>query len=256
MSGRIHLILPDSHSNPDFNNDRADWVGKLIVDLKPDVFINLGDMWDMPSFSGYDKGKARFHGRAYRKDLDAGLEFDERLWAPIKKAKKKRPLSIFMEGNHEERLKRALDQQPELEGTIGFKDFELNKNYDEIVEYQGQTPGTITIDGIVYAHYFVSGVMGRNVSGEHAAYSLLTKQFQSSTCGHIHTFDYSVRSDANGKKLHGLVAGVFQDYQSGWAGEVNKLWSRGLVIKRHVENGNYDLTWVSIEALKKEYSSA
>lgn len=249
----VHLVIPDPHAHADFPNDRADWIGQLIVDLKPDVVINLGDMWDLPSFSGYDKGKARFHGRAYRKDLDAGLEFDDRLWTPTRRAKKKRPLRIFLEGNHEERMKRALDQQPELEGTIGFKDFQLDRNYDEVIEYVGQTPGTITIDGIVYAHYFVSGVMARNVGGEHPAYTLLTKQFSSATCGHLHTFDYCIRTDANGRRLHGLVAGVCQDYESDWAGEVNKLWSRGVVIKRGVENGDYDLEWVSLQRLKKEY---
>lgn len=243
----------DAHAHPNAPNDRADLMGKLIADLKPDVFINGGDLWDLPSLSNYDKGKARFHGRSYRRDLDAGLEFDDRLWAPIRKAKKKRPLSIFLEGNHEERMKRALDQTPELEGTIGFKDFDLNRNYDHIVEYSGQTPGIIEIDGIVYAHYFVSGVMGRNIGGEHPAYSLLTKQFQSASCGHIHVYDHCVRTDANGRRLNGLVTPCFQDYEADWAGEVNKLWSRGCIIKRYVENGNYDIQYISIDALRKEY---
>ena len=61
----------DAHAHPEHNNNRADLVGKLLADLKPDVFINGGDMWCLPSFSNYDKGKARFHGRAYRRDLDA-----------------------------------------------------------------------------------------------------------------------------------------------------------------------------------------
>ena len=196
---KTHLVIPDCHAHADHNNDRADWLGKLIVDLKPDVVVNLGDMWDFPSLSSYDKGKAKFHGRAYKKDLDAGLDFDERMWAPLRKAKKKRPFRVFFEGNHEERLKRALDQQPELlEGTIGFKDLDLGKNYDEVIEYVGQTPGILDIDGVVYGHYFVTGVSGRNISGEHPGYTLLTKQFRSTTCGHIHIYDHCVRTDANG----------------------------------------------------------
>ena len=93
----------------------------------------------------------------------------------------------------------------------------------------------------------------RNVGGEHPAYSIITKQFHSATCGHIHTFDYAIRTSAIGKKIHGLVAGVYQDYQSPWAGEVNQLWNRGLVIKRGVENGSYDLEWVGINRLKEIY---
>lgn len=247
--------MPDPHSHSDYGNDRADWIGKLLVDVKPDVFVNLGDQWDLPSLSAYDKGKASFQGRAYRKDLDAGLEFSERLWAPLRKAKKKKPFSVFLEGNHEERLSRVLNQHSELIDTIGFPDFDLDRDYDEVVRYKGQTPGTITIDDITYAHYFVTGVSGRGVSGEHPAYTLLTKHFGSVTCGHTHTFDYSVRTDANGRRIHGLVAGVYQDYDSDWAGEMCKLWSRGVVIKRNVNKGDYSLQWVSLDELRQEYGS-
>lgn len=248
-----HLVIPDPHAHPDHNNKRADYIGQLILDLRPDVVVNLGDMFDMPSMSDYDKGKKSFHGRAFRKDLEAGHEFDDRMWRPIRKAKKKRPHSIFIEGNHEYRLKRLLDMQPELEGTVGFNDFDLNRNYNRVVEYDGRTPGITEVDGITYCHFAVSGVMGRPVSGEHPAYSLLTKQFSSITCGHIHVFDHCVRTDISGRKINGLVAGVFQDYDSEWAGEINKLWSRGVVVKRGVERGQYDLQWISLKTLEKEY---
>lgn len=250
----VHLIIPDPHAHSDFNNDRADWIGRLILDLKPTTVVNLGDMWDFPSMAGYDKGKKSFWGRTFKKDIDAGLEFDERLWAPIRKAKKKRPYSIFMEGNHENRLKKAIDLQPELEGTISFKDLQLDNNYDEVYEYSGATPGIAEVDGVFYAHYFCSGVMGRSISGEHPAYSLISKQYSSCTCGHIHTTDYAVRTDPKGRRVHGLVAGVAQDYDSPWAGEINKLWWRGVIIKREVHNGTYNPQWVSLDELKKAYS--
>lgn len=254
QENKVHLCIGDPHAHPDFNNNRAVWLGKLILDLKPDVVINLGDMFDMPSMSGYDKGTKSFHGRSFRKDLDAGLDFDEKLWDPVRQAKKRRPRAVFMEGNHEFRLKKMLNIQPELEGTVDFKDFNLNRNYHEVVEYDGNTPGIINIDGINYAHYFVSGVMGRPVGGEHPGYSLLTKQFESCTCGHIHVADWCTRTGPDGKRIHGLVAGVFQDYNSPWAGECNKLWYRGVVIKRNVDgNGNYDPQFVSIDMLRKAY---
>jgi hypothetical protein len=251
----IHLVIPDPHAHPDHGNERADHIGQLIVDLKPTKVINLGDMWDLSSMAGYDKGKKSFWGRTFRKDIDAGLDFDERLWAPIRKAKKKRPYAVFLEGNHEFRLKRAIELQPELEGTIGFNDFDLNRNYDEVVEYAGGTPGVTEVDGINYAHYFVSGVMGRAIGGEHPAYSLISKQFVSCTCGHIHTTDYAVRTDPRGRRLQGLVAGVGQDYTSGWAGNINSLWWRGVIIKREVANGTYSPQWVTLAELKRIYGN-
>ena len=252
---KTHLVIPDQHAHPDFNNDRADWIARLIVDVRPDVVINIGDAADMASLSTYDKGKRAFQGRSYKKDIDAHLDFQDRMWAPVKRTKKKLPYRVVLEGNHEHRIEKALDMSPELEGTISFKDYAFDDYYDDVVRYQGGTPGIIDIDGIHYAHYFVSGVMGRPVGGEHPAYSLLTKHFTSCTCGHIHVADHAIRTTVDGRRIHGLVAGVYQDYESAWAGEINKLWWRGVVVKHNVEGGSYDPEWISIDRLRKEYAS-
>lgn len=249
----VHLVIGDPHAHPNHDNKRADLLGKLILDLRPDVVINMGDMYDMPSMSSYDIGKKSFHGRSYRKDLDAGLDFDDRMWAPIRRAKKRKPLAVVLEGNHEYRMKKALDLSPELEGTIGFKDFGFERNYDQIVEYDGGTPGFVVIDGISYAHFFTSGIKGLPIGGEHHAASLIAKQFVSCTVGHSHLADFAMRSRPDGSKIMGCVAGVFQDYRADWAGASNDLWWRGVVIKRNVDNGSYDPSFVSIEALEKEY---
>jgi hypothetical protein len=253
---KVHLILPDPHAHPDYNNDRADWVGQLIKDIKPDVVINMGDAADLPSLSSFDKGKASFHGRNYEKDINSHLDFQDRMWAPMRKSKKKQPLRIVLEGNHEHRIKRVLESDPHLEGGkfgVSFKDLAFDDYYHEVVEYQGQTPGIYTCDGIDYAHYFISGVMGRPVGGEHHAASLINKNFTSCTAAHSHTVDWAVRSNPHGKKIMGLVCGVYQDYNSPWAGRINDLWWRGVVIKRGVADGQYSPQFISIEDLRKEY---
>jgi hypothetical protein len=99
----------------------------------------------------------------------------------------------------------------------------------------------------------ISGVMGRAIGGEHQAYSLIQKNLSSCTVAHSHTMDLAVRTDPKGKKVMGLVAGVYQDYESPWAGNINKLWWSGVVIKRNVSEGSYDPQFVSINALEKEY---
>ena len=253
MTSKTHLIIPDCHAHPDHDNSRADLLGKLILDLRPDVVVNIGDMWDFPSLAEYDKGKKSFWNKSYKKDLDAGLDFDERIWSPIRKSKQKMPMGVFCEGNHEYRLKRVLEVQTNLDGVIDFKDLQLERNYDHVIPYNGSTPGIIEVDGIHYAHYFVSGVMGRPIGGEHPAYSLLTKEFVSCTCGHIHISDYSIRTTVGGRRIMGLVAGVYQDYTPSYAGEVGRLWWRGVIIKRNVEDGCYDPQWVSIDQLRKIY---
>ena len=250
---KTHLVIPDPHSHPDFNNDRFDWLSRLIRDISPDVVINLGDHFDMPSLSGYDKGTKGFEGRRLRKDLDHGIEANDRIWSPIKRLKKKMPRRVVLEGNHEQRLRRVINSSPEFEGTLSFSMYEFNNYYGDVVEYNGQTPGVIGIDGVYYAHYFISGVMGRPVGGRHPCHAVLQEHYRSCVFGHIHTTDFAVRTDVSGSKIMSVCAGVFQDYDSGWAGECNKLWWRGIVVLRNVDNGSFDPQWISIDALRKEY---
>lgn len=250
---KIHLIIPDSHAHPNYNNKRAEYLGHLINDIKPDVVINIGDTADMPSLSSFDKGTKGFIGRNYKADVNAAVDFEDRLWTIVKKQKKRLPLRIKLHGNHEQRIVKAINTSPELDGAISMDDLQESIYYDKIVPYSGNTPGVIEVDGIHYAHFFVSGLMGRPVGGEHSAYSLITKEFTSCTAGHSHILDFAQRTSVGGNKIYGCVAGVYQDYDSDWAGECNKLWWRGIVVKRNVENGQYDPEFISLNRLRKEY---
>lgn len=248
------LVIPDPHAHPDHDNSRADLLANLIIDVRPDIVVNLGDAADMASLSSYDKGKRSFQGKSYRKDLDAHLEFQSRMWDPVRARKKKLPYSLVLEGNHEHRIEKALDLSPELEGTIGFSDLAFDEYYDQVVRYRGGSPGRVNIEGVTFAHYLPSGVMGRPIGGLHPASSLLSKQFKSCVVGHLHTADYSIATDGDGRKIHGLVAGVFTDYDFDWAGDVSHLYWRGVVILNNVADGNFDPEFVSIDRLKRIYN--
>ena len=248
------LVVPDQHAHPDFNNDRADWLGKFILDVKPDIVVNMGDAADMASLSSYDKGKRSFYGKSYKKDIDAHLDFQDRMWAPIRNAKKRLPYSVWLEGNHEHRIEKALDLNPELAGTIDVKDFEIDFFYDKIVPYDGSLPGMVEIEGITFAHYLTSGVKGLPIGGEHAAHNLITKQLKSCVVAHSHTTDYAVRTMATGRRVQAAVVGVYQDYEAPWAGhQVNKLWWPGVVILHNAEDGTFDPQWISLKVLQSAY---
>lgn len=250
-----YILLPDQHAVSYWNNDRADWAAKLINDIRPDVVINMGDAIDLESLSSYDKGKRSFQGKSYKKDLDAHLDFQERLWGPVKATKKKLPHRVFLEGNHENRIERALDLSPELAGTIGFENFLFDKYYDEVVRYDGGLPGIYQRDGILFAHFFPTGVSGRPIGGERPAHMLLAKNGMSTIAAHSHTLDFATRRTVGDKHLNALVVGCYQDYINPWAGAIGKFWQAGIPILRNVHEGNFDFQWVSIEALKKEYGN-
>jgi len=243
-----HLVIPDSHAHPDFDNRRYTMLGMLIHDLKPDVVVDIGDWFDMPSLCSYDRGKKSFEGRSYKRDIEAGLDAQDRMMHEIKKYKKKLPRFVRTLGNHENRVNRAVEMDRVLEGTIGTSDF-MSKEYG-FEEYPFLE--AVDIDGIDYSHYFVTGVSGRPIGGEHPAYSLLTKRFKSSTCGHVHTFDYCIRTGGR-DKLHGAVVGVYQDYHADYAGPANDIWNPGIVVKRGVENGAYDIEHISLKRIEEAY---
>jgi len=252
------LVVPDVHSHPDHPNDRAEWLGKLILDLKPDVVMNMGDAADMPSLSSYDKGKASFKSASYQKDIESHLDFQEKMWGPIRKAKKKMPHSVVLWGNHEQRQDRVLEYEPHLRGDkygISPRDFDFESYYDEVVPYDGGVPGIYNLYGVLFAHYFISGVMGRPIGGVNHAASLLSKNHCSCVQGHSHTFDFSVKAKADGNTVMGLVAGVYQDYRSGWAGAAGNLWQRGLCILHNFQDQHYDLEWVSINRMRDTYGT-
>lgn len=248
-----YLILPDQHAHYEHSNERADWLAQLIIDLKPDTVINLGDAADMPSLSSYDKGKRSFHGKSYKKDIDAHLEFQERLWEPVKRTKKKMPYRVVLEGNHEQRVERVLDLSPELAGTVDFNDYAFDDYYHEVIRYDGGLPGIYERDGILFAHFFPTGISGRPIGGERPAHMLLAKNSKSSICGHSHTLDFATRRTVANKTLNSVVCGCYQDYINDWSGPLGRFWQAGVAILRNVEDGEFDFQWVSINSLRKIY---
>ena len=128
------LVVPDTQVKPGISLDYLSHIGQYIVDKKPDVVVHLGDHWDMPSLSSYDFGKRQYEGRRYVNDIEAGNEGMIKLLSPIanynarQMSNKKRgymPRLVFLLGNHEQRIQRAIDSDPKLEGIMGYHDLAL-----------------------------------------------------------------------------------------------------------------------------------
>jgi len=124
-----HFIIPDTQTRPGLTYEHLTAAGNYMVAKKPDVVIHLGDHWDMHSLSSYDKGTKKAEGARYQDDIDAGLEGMRALLQPLwdYNAKKRRnkekqyhPRMVFLIGNHEERIMRHINANPELDGKLGY----------------------------------------------------------------------------------------------------------------------------------------
>lgn len=242
--GRMHIVIPDGQVKEGVNTDHWEWIGNYIAEKQPDNIINIGDFWDMPSLSSYDKGKLSFEGRRYVKDIKAGRDAMERLLAPIRAVPGYKPIMDFCEGNHEVRAQRAADLNPEFSGKIDRSDFGIEEYGWDFHPFLN----VIKRDGIEYSHYFISGVMGRPVS---SAAVLLRERQGSATMGHVQHMDIAIHKKTLQTALFCATCYSHDEHYLGPQGNSQK---RGIIVKHEVEDGKYDLLTVSLKYLQKRYS--
>ena len=241
-----HLVIGDPHCNPKASNDRFLWAGKLARDLKPDTIVCMGDFSSLDSLSSYDKGKKSFEGRRYKKDIDHAHDALEKF---NKGLNGRRSRKVMLLGNHEDRIDRIVDETPELDGTISTKDLKFKEFGWEVIAYQEP----VAIDGVHYCHNYPTGIMGKPISGDNVARSLLLKNKVSSTVGHCHLFDYSMCTIPSGRKVLGLSAGCYLHHKEDYARNTQRLWWSGLIVKRNVRQGEYDIETIEYNTVKKRY---
>ena len=254
----MHLIIPDGHASPGFSNERFDYVGKLILDRRPTTVVCIGDLFDMASLSSYDRGKKDFQGRTYLKDIESGLDALHRIDGPLNSynAQRKKngkaqykPRKVFCIGNHEERIERAINLQPELDGVVGYADFQLGENGWEVQPFL--IP--LQIDGVFYNHYFITGVSGEPISGLNPAASIVAKQMESCISGHTHVWDCAIRNSPSGRMVISVVVGCLVDYPMKYATATQHLWWSGVTILNNVHDGEFDIEQISLSRLKEMY---
>jgi hypothetical protein len=249
------VVIPDTQCRPGAPTDHLRWAGEYIAEKKPDVIVHLGDHWDFPSLSAWDKkGSKSTEGLRYMDDIDAGNEglrlidgpINERI-ATYKRGKRKRwrPRKVLLRGNHEDRLRRVVEDDPRLEGAL--------------CESHLESPGwevhpflnVVNIDGVRVSHYFYQPLTGRPYGGQ-SMDTLLKTVGHSFTMGHRQTLLMG-RREAGDRVHRGLIAGSYYLHDETFKGPQGNSHWRGLVVKHEVENGNYDMMEVSIQYLCRRY---
>lgn len=192
-----HLIVSDAHRP--YHDERA-WQLLLKVgkDLKPKAITIIGDFADFYTVSSHSKSPDRANRLPEElKSVKAGLDDLDKLGAEDK---------IFVEGNHEDRLRRMLqDKAPEFHGIVDVpKLFDLKERGWKYVPYKD--------DIRVGKLYFTHDV---GTAGRYSVYRALDTYQHSVVTGHSHRFSYVVEGNAVGEYK---VSAAF-----GWLGDVNKI---------------------------------
>jgi Calcineurin-like phosphoesterase len=250
------LFIPDTQTKDGVPLDHLTWIGKYIVDKRPDVIVHAGDHYDMPSLSGYDAGKKCFEGRTYKRDIEVGNHAMDLLMAPIlannaraasNHRERYKPRLVFLLGNHEQRIERAIESDRKLDGVLGYHDFNLTKYGWEVHPFLKP----VEINGVHFAHYFYNPMSGHPYGG--MVQTRLKNIGFSFVMGHQQGKQQAEMYLSDGTVHRGLVAGSCYQHDEDYKGpQANHHW-RGVCVLHEVRNGNYDLMEVSLDFLKHRY---
>ncbi len=328
---RKHGIIPDTQAKPGVPLNHMPWVGDYFAEKKPDVIVHVGDHWDMPSLSHYDKGTMAAEGRAYLDDIKAGNMAMDLLMGPIRREQRRQlrhcvpgsgdslvwyrrrsghrgfhvggpellppshrqlrhiqrsawrkldratrayitrcleagralpaeakvaavldgylwnPRLVFCIGNHEQRIMRHVNANPELRRTLGYHSFNLEAHGWEVHDFLH----AVKIDGVSYQHYVPQPNTGRPWGG--MAEPRLKSIGYSFTSGHEQGKKAGERYLQNETVQRALVVGSCYLHNEEYKGPQGNHHWRGIVLKHEVAKGNYDLMEVSLTYLRRRY---
>ncbi len=236
------LVVSDAH-RPYHNQHAWDLMLQVGKALKPSILVTIGDLADMYTVSSHSKDPSRAN-RLDEELADINLALDQ---LDALGAKQK----VFVEGNHEDRLKRYLqDEAPALFSAINIpKLFRLKERKWEFVPYKEST----RIGKVRFTHDIGN-------AGRFAVHKALDTFQHSVITGHTHRLSYIVEGNAVGEYA---VSASF-----GWLGDVEQIdymhkvqarknWTLGFGVGYlDAKTGIMYLTPVPIITVKGVYSCA
>ena len=249
--GKRILVIPDAHARKQHDNSRFDALGNFIVRKKPDIVISIGDWVDMPSLSTYDKGRKAAEGKRVKDDIDAGNDALQRVMSKVNKGLKPegRPEFHITLGNHEDRIDRHVEANPELEGKLSMDDLQFKKWGWKVHPYLKP----LVLQDILFQHYLPGGPLGKPTSGVNHARSLILKGMMSVVVGHSHQRDYYETTRADHRKMFGLVVGCFDEGTHSYAKGTQHNWWSGLVMLNEAHKGSAEPAFYSMDYLKRKF---
>jgi hypothetical protein len=247
------LFIPDTQVKPDVPTDHIAWAARYAADKRPDAIVCAGDWYDMPSLSSYDAGRLAAEGRRYQDDIDAGSAalalFDRELRKHAPRSY--RPRKVVTLGNHEERIKRAVEESPKMEGKVSMNDLAFQQ-YGWVVHSFLEVA---TVFGVAFTHFCTLNAQGRAANTKHGAPSARAqaiRMMRSTVCGHRQGLDVAT-VEAAGRRVRGVIAGSFYRHIEGYMGPQGNSHWQGLLMLNDIQAGDFDLCEVSMSYLSRRW---
>lgn len=243
-------LIGDMQVKPDIDLSYCQRVGRYMAHKKPDIIVNIGDFADMPSLSFHDvPGSMGYEGQRYKNDILSVHRGMKLMMEPIQAEMARtgwKPRLVMTLGNHEDRINRTIKATPKLDGLMGLPDLEYERWGWEVIPFLKP----IEICGVMFSHYFCTGVMGRPFN---SAKSMLTKMAMSCCAGHQQGRDMAMGKRADGTNMTAIICGSTYEHDEGYLNhQTNNHW-RGLYILHDVRNGEFEECAVTMRYLRSKY---
>lgn len=257
------IIIPDSHADPRFPNHRYVAAGRFIAERRPDNIVQLGDFGNLESLCFHNKGRPLLQeGMRLKDDMDAMQEAYELLQNEIDTVNRKAtslhrrrysPRMVWLDGNHEYRVRRYLEQQPELDGYLPEAGL-VNTRGWEYVPYMDNA----FISGVRFTHIPINPGNSRPYGGKYVTWRVVENSSMSVVFGHTHSRTLSSLrrvAEHGAEVINSYAAGCYIDYHPDYVRGVESIvnWWRGLSVLTHFDKGEFDVETVSMERLFEEY---
>lgn len=246
------LVIPDVQAKPGVSLEHMKWAGRYAAEHKPDAIVPLGDVYDMASLSAYDRGRRAAEGRRYEDDIKAGdtalANFDGELHRAGRAYK---PYKDVAEGNHEYRIRRAVEEEPRLEGKLSVNDLGFKRYGWRLHPFLKP----FWVFGVTFLHYCPLNAYGRVSASSYGAPSALAqgrRMMRSTVCGHKQGLDTAV-IHTPGRTVRSIIAGSFYQHEEGFLTAAGDTYWRGVLMLNDVTRGSFDVCEVSLGYLRKRY---
>lgn len=214
------IVFSDAHVVPHEDlSISAQALLEILKELKPQIVVNGGDIFDFASISKHDK-LGWDNQFTVKEELEAGMDLLEQVAKVTPGA-----LHIAIEGNHDTRFNKFLSKHiPQFKGVPGF-------NFTDHLPKEWRYAMSILINNnTIFLHGWHGGV--------HCAFNNVIKSGISIVTGHTHTLDIKPFTDYNGTRF-GISTGTLATIQN------NKLfaytnasplnWQAGFVVLTYID---------------------
>jgi len=245
------IAMGDAHDDPTIpDKSRFYQAGRYVRDLKPDVFVSIGDFLNMNSLCFHIPNE-NYSGKAkptFLTDIASGREAFAALNDGMGSCK---PEKHKKKGNHEHRIDRIEDQAPESYGMY-------TSLYDEMMVNAGFTyspyGSTSFYGGVGFTHIALS-IMGKPVGGKDVLNAMGRDSVYDTVTGHTHSPGKKITRKIGGRHITSVDTGCFLPYGhiEDFAQHTYGGWDWGLTELRIKNRQIVGYKWISLLELQERY---